>query len=257
MNQVDADKNLAISLSNQCAYLDFDPTIYSYSEMIDIISKYHFFLGTRFHSCIFSMLSATPFVSINYLPKSRGILNQLKLSELSVDINQCDRDLFPAVKKVLSNLTNTSNLIQESLLTYESDFIAPFVIHLTNTSYDYFHRPYSPPEGGFSIISAVYSQLTRSEKQVFDKQIHRYNILVFFPISFLYYVFYIHVFHIEKSKFILPFLAASELSLICFSYFSAVHLLILFSYTIIVLHICIERVFCFPLFILSFPKLLI
>lgn len=55
-------------------------------ELGSILSHCQLTIGTRLHSAIISMNFGTPAVAINYEHKSAGIMQQLKLPELSADV---------------------------------------------------------------------------------------------------------------------------------------------------------------------------
>jgi colanic acid/amylovoran biosynthesis protein len=127
LNQVAADSAFARSILRYTSSVVFDESVYSYSDMISRISGFDFFIGTRFHSCVFAICNSVPFVSISYLPKSTGILDQLNLLDLSVDINSCKSTLLSLVKLQLSDLDNLTQRISGSSHAYTSLFISPFV----------------------------------------------------------------------------------------------------------------------------------
>lgn len=126
LNQVDADSGFAKSILCKTNTLVFDETLYSYSDMISRISDFDFFIGSRFHSCIFAICNSVPFLSISYLPKSTGILDQLKLSDLSIDINSCKPNLLQSVQSKLFDLTSLSNRIFNSAKDYNSLYLSSF-----------------------------------------------------------------------------------------------------------------------------------
>ncbi|WP_166111956.1 colanic acid biosynthesis pyruvyl transferase WcaK [Pseudoalteromonas sp. Z9A5] len=62
-------------------------------------------IGTRLHSAIISMNFGTPAIAINYEHKSKGIMAQLDMPELSKDIESLfDGDLLNSAKDILNNL---------------------------------------------------------------------------------------------------------------------------------------------------------
>ncbi|KPZ52518.1 colanic acid biosynthesis protein [Pseudoalteromonas sp. P1-13-1a] len=62
-------------------------------------------IGTRLHSAIISMNFGTPAIAINYEHKSKGIMAQLNMPELSKDISTLfDGNLLTSAKEVLNNI---------------------------------------------------------------------------------------------------------------------------------------------------------
>lgn len=62
-------------------------------------------IGTRLHSAIISMNFGTPAIAINYEHKSKGIMAQLEMPELSKDISTLfDGNLLTSAKEVLNNI---------------------------------------------------------------------------------------------------------------------------------------------------------
>ena len=74
-------------------------------ELGTLISRCKLTIGTRLHSAIISMNFGTPAFAINYEHKSKGIMNQLGLPELGVDISELlNGELIEKADKVLSSL---------------------------------------------------------------------------------------------------------------------------------------------------------
>jgi colanic acid/amylovoran biosynthesis protein len=61
------------------------------------------FLGTRFHSCIFSLMAGRPTFAVAYLPKTEHILNDLGLASRHTSIDSID------VRRLLNQLTADIN----------------------------------------------------------------------------------------------------------------------------------------------------
>lgn len=55
-------------------------------EIGKLLEKCHLTIGTRLHSAIISMNFGTPAIAINYEHKSLGVMSQLGLPELGVDV---------------------------------------------------------------------------------------------------------------------------------------------------------------------------
>jgi colanic acid/amylovoran biosynthesis protein len=74
-------------------------------EMGKILGECELTVGTRLHSAIISMNFATPAIAINYEHKSAGIMQQLGMPEMAIDIRQLlDGSLQGVVGDVLGQL---------------------------------------------------------------------------------------------------------------------------------------------------------
>jgi colanic acid/amylovoran biosynthesis protein len=74
-------------------------------EMGKILGECELTVGTRLHSAIISMNFATPAIAINYEHKSAGIMRQLGMPEMAIDIRQLlDGSLQGVVGDVLGQL---------------------------------------------------------------------------------------------------------------------------------------------------------
>jgi polysaccharide pyruvyl transferase WcaK-like protein len=58
-------------------------------EMGKLLAACDLTVGTRLHSAIISMNFGTPAIAINYEHKSAGIMQQLGMPEMAVDIRHC------------------------------------------------------------------------------------------------------------------------------------------------------------------------
>ncbi|MEB6564907.1 polysaccharide pyruvyl transferase family protein [Acinetobacter towneri] len=88
-----------------------------------LIAESHIFLGTRFHSCIFSMMASKPTYAIAYLPKTSYILNDLSLSHRYSDINQIDsKSIILQLENDINHLTEASNEIESAVHNYRNNF---------------------------------------------------------------------------------------------------------------------------------------
>jgi len=88
LNQVNSDLPIAYEIQEIVGreIVTIDEVQYEPLEMIKKISNTKYFVGTRFHSCIFSMLGNVPFIAISYLPKTHGIMEYLDLLGYELDI---------------------------------------------------------------------------------------------------------------------------------------------------------------------------
>jgi colanic acid/amylovoran biosynthesis protein len=131
LNQVDADSNFCYSIANKSNSLIYQPSIQSFQNMIKTINNFDFFIGTRFHSCLFSLIAETPFLSINYLPKSSGILSQLMLSDLGFNIDNLVFDIFvERFNILLGNLPKESSRLAEAKKTYHDKYLNSYIEYI-------------------------------------------------------------------------------------------------------------------------------
>ncbi|TKI05778.1 colanic acid biosynthesis pyruvyl transferase WcaK [Martelella alba] len=73
-------------------------------------------IGTRLHSAIISMNFGTPAIAINYEHKSLGILKNIGLEELSIDIKELiEGKLISHISNILDNISETKINICESV----------------------------------------------------------------------------------------------------------------------------------------------
>jgi len=122
LNQVSSDLRMARAIKNFTLNerLYIDESHYEPNEMIAKIGSTRFFVGTRFHSCIFAALANVPFIAISYLPKTHGIMEYLDLLGYEIDIYKisCDELLLKYQEMVLAEKVIKSSL-QKTLLSIE------------------------------------------------------------------------------------------------------------------------------------------
>lgn len=88
-----------------------------------MIARSKVFLGTRFHSCIFSMMAGRPTFAIAYLPKTEYIMNDLKLSHRHTPIDAIDYDyLIKRIAEDYENLSQAEDEIRNAVLVYQKNF---------------------------------------------------------------------------------------------------------------------------------------
>jgi len=80
----------------------------SVSDHLALISTFDFFVGSRFHSCIFSMLTKTPFVCLSYLPKCSEMMNDLDLFDLMLNLYDLNSEY--QIKEHVSKFIDDSSL---------------------------------------------------------------------------------------------------------------------------------------------------
>ncbi len=83
-NQVDDDREVLKEIGMRCGE---DAVIQNGSPPSPVLrammARSSSFIGTRFHSCIFAMMGGVPTTAIAYLPKTTGIMKDLKISRLT------------------------------------------------------------------------------------------------------------------------------------------------------------------------------
>jgi colanic acid/amylovoran biosynthesis protein len=88
-----------------------------------MIARSKVFLGTRFHSCIFSMMAGRPTFAIAYLPKTEYIMNDLKLSHRHTPIDAIDYDyLIKRIAGDYENLSQAEDEIRNAVLVYQKNY---------------------------------------------------------------------------------------------------------------------------------------
>ena len=68
-----------------------------YTELLTLYGECHLFVGTRFHSVIFSLLHRVPCIAIEYEHKTSGIMADLGLSAWTLPIEEVDADRLIAL----------------------------------------------------------------------------------------------------------------------------------------------------------------
>ena len=85
-------------------------------EMGKILEACELTVGTRLHSAIISMNFATPAIAINYEHKSAGIMQQLGLPEMAIDIRHLlDGSLQAMVADTLGQLPALNTRLSEAV----------------------------------------------------------------------------------------------------------------------------------------------
>ncbi len=125
-DQVSVDKQFSDLLDYDKSYLK-KYKIEDFKQTISEISKAKLFTGSRFHSCVFSMMANTPFIAIAYLPKTSGILRDLNLDSNCLDINNIKlEELIEKADYILENYEHEMELlkgISNNLDTKFEDYI--------------------------------------------------------------------------------------------------------------------------------------
>jgi len=85
-------------------------------EIIELCSKVDIFIGTRMHSNIFALISKTPVIAIEYEHKTRGIMRELGLEDLTINIKEANYTLLrKKIESLIKNRTKYVNLIEKNL----------------------------------------------------------------------------------------------------------------------------------------------
>lgn len=83
-DDVDFMRDIATNFSEKQAVVIDD--IYSSDIQESIISKSTFVIGARYHSVVFAINNAVPFIALSYEHKIKGLLETLNMKEFMVDI---------------------------------------------------------------------------------------------------------------------------------------------------------------------------
>jgi len=88
-----------------------------------LIRRSTVFLGTRFHSCIFSMMAGRPTFAISYLPKTEYIMSDLTLGNRSTPIDDVEVErVVERLSADLSDLARAELEISSAVSGYQRDF---------------------------------------------------------------------------------------------------------------------------------------
>jgi len=77
-----------------------------------MLSFSKFFVGSRFHSCVFSMMETVPVMAISYLPKTEYIMKDLGLDGYYFDINKLD---FSEMAVLVDKLHNDNVQVRDEV----------------------------------------------------------------------------------------------------------------------------------------------
>lgn len=82
-----------------------------------VYSNFYFFIGTRFHSIIFSLTSLVPSIAIGYGGnKAKGIMGDFRLDDYVVQIQDVESDLLINMfDKAISEYDNIKNQLNQSM----------------------------------------------------------------------------------------------------------------------------------------------
>lgn len=116
-NQVSQDLPLARDVAARCApFVVLDEADRSTEVMRAMIGRAEVMLGSRFHSCVFSLLARVPLFCLAYTYKSTGIMEDLRLSEFvrPIDSFQVD-EVSDAVLGLLNDRAQAVSRIDASI----------------------------------------------------------------------------------------------------------------------------------------------
>lgn len=129
-NQVNGDLPILFELQRRRPSVLVDTGTRSASSLAALIGMSDVFVGTRFHSCVFALISAVPTCAISYLPKTSGIMKDLGQSEFVVDISTVrSTDLIANVDRFLSNRALHSAAVMSAVQQYREE-CGQFVTYL-------------------------------------------------------------------------------------------------------------------------------
>lgn len=123
-NQVSEDlpASLEVQRKAKCRVI-VDQTSREPDILRAMIARSRVFLGTRFHSCIFSMMAGRPTFAIAYLPKTEYIMNDLKLPHRHTPINAIDYDyLIRRISDDFEDLGGAEAEIRNAVAVYQQNF---------------------------------------------------------------------------------------------------------------------------------------
>ncbi|MBN1937957.1 MAG: polysaccharide pyruvyl transferase family protein, partial [Candidatus Aminicenantes bacterium] len=87
--------------AGRLAWIDFPDAVSPFS-ILRLCARADLLLATRFHSAILALLGGTPVLSLNYQPKSSGMMRMLGLERYAVDIAEAGPEtLFPLADGIL------------------------------------------------------------------------------------------------------------------------------------------------------------
>lgn len=96
-------------------FIDLPAAVSPY-HIIDILSQVDLIIATRLHSAIFALISGVPAISVEYQPKSKGVMELLELERYCVSIDKIDADqILHLVEDVLSRRAEISSKILEEV----------------------------------------------------------------------------------------------------------------------------------------------
>jgi colanic acid/amylovoran biosynthesis protein len=96
-----------MSYSDSAIILDDD---FTFDELTSLYENAFITIGTRLHSCIFSLSAATPAIAVAYAHKAQGIMTMLDASEFILDIEN------PSVSKgkgLIEKLSSEHDVLSE------------------------------------------------------------------------------------------------------------------------------------------------
>lgn len=118
-NQVAHDLELAREMGRRHPGVIVDTQERDAGTLSKLIGLSDIFIGTRFHSCIFALIENVATVAIAYLPKTTGIMRDLELDDLVVDIDLISGEqLISLFERVTSERDGVKSRIRSNLEMY-------------------------------------------------------------------------------------------------------------------------------------------
>lgn len=123
-NQVSDDLDTAIKLSEYCKSKIYIDRVSREADILrGMIRRSAFFIGTRFHSCIFALMAGVPTYAIAYLPKTKYILKDLGLERCSSDITDVrPAEVTRALDQALQDRNKAMKEVAECVSKYQANF---------------------------------------------------------------------------------------------------------------------------------------
>lgn len=123
-NQVTDDLDTAFEVKRRAKYqVIVDEKSHEPEVLRALIKRSVVFVGTRFHSCIFSIMAGRPTFAISYLPKTEFIMNDLQLNLRYAPIDSLNIDyVISQISNDLDHLDTAEARMVEAVEAYQSNF---------------------------------------------------------------------------------------------------------------------------------------
>jgi colanic acid/amylovoran biosynthesis protein len=123
-NQVSSDLTTGYAIKNSARHhIIIDETDRDARTLRAMISRSSVFVGSRFHSCIFAMISGVPTFAIAYLPKTAFILDDVGFPDRHTPIDAVDVDSVIATLEMdMSNLADSRQSVEKAVQAYRSKY---------------------------------------------------------------------------------------------------------------------------------------
>ena len=129
-NQVSSDLKFTKEIFSNNRLIFVDEKERSCALFSEMIKQCEVFIGTRFHSCIFSLIGAVPTGAISYLPKTSGIMADIGLGSCVIEINEVSSEkLIDLYRYLEADGSRASKLVQLLVDDYKNNNAA-FILYL-------------------------------------------------------------------------------------------------------------------------------